>query len=80
MRPNINTPCFYYTCLNVKFQEQTIKPVWLSQRFPCRLFILKIMMRFAAGIDMYHAVLNFGEVLFNLFVDVFGNGVGFVQC
>ncbi len=24
MRPNINTPCFYYTCLNVKFQEQTI--------------------------------------------------------
>ena len=60
-----------------KISRTNYKPVWLSQRFPCRLFILKIMMCFAAGVDVHHAVFNFGEVLFNLFVDVFGNGVGF---
>ena len=35
------------------------------------------MVRFAAGVNMHHAVLNFRKLFFYLLVNVFGNGVCF---
>lgn len=35
------------------------------------------MVRFAAGVNMHHAVLNFRKLFFYLFVNVFSNGVCF---
>ena len=45
----------------------------------CLMSGLKIMVRFAAGVNMHHAVLNFRKLFFYLFVNVFGNGVCFYK-
>ena len=43
------------------------------------VFPVTLMANFAYRIDMYHAVLDIGEILFNGMVDAFRNLVGLQQ-
>ena len=46
----------------------------------CLMSGLKIMVRFASGGNLLHAVRNFRKLFFYLLVNVVGNGVCFYKC
>ena len=74
--------CYFYIYYSKHSKKVKLYVVPVQCCSPYRLFILlngglKIMVRFAAGVNMHHAVLNFRKLFFYLLVNVFGNGVCF---